>query len=186
MSNSIYLLRHAETKVDLSKPARNWPITPEGKQKCKELASTEAFGFIEGIVHSSEKKARQTADAFAEDLNVQMYELSSLDELKREHEGKLTDEEYRARARDALQNMDENVVGWESGTSALKRFESAVRKVDIMFHQKNILVVSHGIVLTAYFCKLKNFQSIAFERWTQLKFLSWGLIKDGRLLIDIV
>ncbi|MHA2025036.1 MAG: histidine phosphatase family protein [Candidatus Thorarchaeota archaeon] len=186
MSNSIYLLRHAETKVDLSTPAHKWSITPNGKQKAKELASTEAFGLIEGIVHSSEKKARQTADAFAEGLNVQMYELSGLDELKREHEGKLTEEEYRARVRDTLQNMDENVIGWESGAAALRRFESAVNKVNIMFHQKNILVVSHGIVLTAYFCKLKNFQSIAFERWSQLKFLSWGLIRDGRLLIDIV
>ncbi|MHA2152067.1 MAG: histidine phosphatase family protein [Candidatus Thorarchaeota archaeon] len=186
MSNSIYILRHAETKVDLSTPARNWSITPDGKQKARELASNEAIGSIHGIVHSSEKKAHQTADAIAEGLDVQMYELSGLDELKREHEGKLTEEEYRERVRDTLQNMDESVTGWESGASALKRFESAVRKVDIMFHKKNIVVVSHGIVLTAYFCKLKNFQPIAFERWTQLKFLSWGMIRDGRVLIDIV
>jgi broad specificity phosphatase PhoE len=186
MSNSIYLIRHAETKIDRSTPARNWPITPDGKQKSKELAATEAFGVIDGIVHSSEKKAHQTADAFAEGLNVQMYELSGLDELKREHEGKLTDEEYRTRVRDTLQNMDESVIGWESGASALRRFESAVKKVNIMFHQKNILVVTHGIVLTAYFCKLKNFQSIAYERWSQLKFLSWGMVRDGRVLIDLV
>ena len=186
MSNSIYFLRHAETKVDLTTPVREWPITEEGLEKSKELTTTEAFGSIEGVVHSSEKKARQTADAFAEGLNVQMYELSSLDELKREHEGTLTEEEYRGRVRETLMNMDGNTPGWESGSSALKRFESAVNKVNIMFHKKNILLVSHGIVLTAYFCKLKNFQSIAFERWSQLKWLSWGMVRDGRVLIDIV
>ncbi|MFX1484344.1 MAG: histidine phosphatase family protein [Promethearchaeota archaeon] len=186
MSNSIYFLRHAETKFDPSLPVREWSITPDGLAKSKELAATEAFGFIEGIVHSSEKKARQTADAFAEGLDVQMYELSGFDELKREHEEILSEEEYRARVRDTLTNMDENVPGWESGTSALKRFESAVNKTNMMFHLKNILVVSHGIVLTAYFCKLKNFESIAFERWNQMKWLSWGLVRGNRVLIDIV
>jgi broad specificity phosphatase PhoE len=186
MSNSIYLLRHAESNIDLSRPARNWSISLNGKEQARELASTDVFGAIDGIVHSSEKKARQTADAFAENLDIQMYELSGLDELKREHVGVLTEEEYRSRVRSTLSNMDEPVIGWESGASALKRFESAVNKVNIMFHRKNILVVSHGIVLTAYFCKLKNFESIAYERWSQLKFLSWGMVRDGRVLIDIV
>jgi broad specificity phosphatase PhoE len=186
MSNSIYLLRHAESNIDLSRPARNWSITLDGKEKARALASNEAIGSIHGIVHSSEKKARQTADTIAEGLDVQMYELSGLDELKREHKGVLTEEEYRERVRDTLSNMDRPVIGWESGASALKRFESAVNKVNIMFHRKNILVVSHGIVLTAYFCKLKNFESIAYERWRQLKFLSWGMVRDGHVLIDIV
>jgi broad specificity phosphatase PhoE len=186
MSNSIYLLRHAESNVDLSRPARNWTITLDGKEKARELASTDVFGAIDGIVHSSEKKARQTADVFAENLDVQMYELSGLDELKREHVGVLTEEEYRSRVRSTLSKIDEPVIGWESGASALKRFESAVDKVNIMFHRKNILVVSHGIVLTTYFCKLRNFESIAYERWSQLKFLSWGMVRDGHVLIDIV
>jgi broad specificity phosphatase PhoE len=186
MSNSIYFLRHAETKVDLSAPAREWSITPNGLVKSKELASTEAFEVIQGIVHSSEKKARQTADAFADGLDVQMYELSGLDELMREHEGTLSDEEYRARVRDTLMDMENNQPGWESGAAALRRFESAVSKTNLMFHRKNILVVSHGIVLTAYFCKLKNFEAIAFERWSQLRWLSWGLVRGDRVLIDLV
>jgi broad specificity phosphatase PhoE len=186
MSNSIYFLRHAETKFDPSTPVHEWSITSVGLEKTKELASREAFEEIQGIVHSTEKKARQTADAFSEGLDVQMYALSGLDELKREHEGTLSDEEYRARVRETLMNMDESALGWESGATALKRFESAVNKINMMFHRKNILVVSHGIVLTAYFCKLKNFQSIAFERWSQLKFLTWGLVKGDRVLIDIV
>ncbi|MFW9768211.1 MAG: histidine phosphatase family protein [Candidatus Thorarchaeota archaeon] len=186
MSNSIYLLRHAETNIDLSRPARNWSLSLDGKEKARDLASTEVFGTIDGIVHSSEKKARQTADIFAENLDIQMYELSGLDELKREHVGILTETEYRSRVRSTLTNMDEPVIGWESGAAALERFENAVNQINIMFHQKNILVVSHGIVLTAYFCKLKNFQAIAYERWNQLKFLNWGMVRDDRVLIDIV
>ncbi|MFW9810614.1 MAG: phosphoglycerate mutase family protein, partial [Candidatus Thorarchaeota archaeon] len=79
MSNSIYFLRHAETKFDPSLSVREWSITPNGVTESKKLAATEAFGFIEGIVHSSEKKARQTAEVFAEGLDVQTYELPGLD-----------------------------------------------------------------------------------------------------------
>jgi broad specificity phosphatase PhoE len=152
----------------------------------KELATSEKFSEINGIIHSSEVKAKQTAEAFAEGLDVQMYQLSGLDELARNHEGRLNDEEYRERVHRALSEPENGVLGWESAASALKRFEDAVRKVDIMFHQKNVLIVSHGLVLTLYFCKLKGLQGIAYERWKQLEFLAWGLVRDGRALVDIV
>jgi broad specificity phosphatase PhoE len=186
MTNSLYFLRHAETKVVLSKPARDWSITKAGASLAKELATSVKFSEIDGIIHSSEGKAKQTAEAFAEGLDVQMYQLSGLDELARNHEGKLNDEEYRERVHRAFSEPEKSVPGWESAASALKRFEDAVRKVDIMFHQKNVLIVSHGLVLTLYFCKLKGFEGIAYERWKQLKFLAWGLVRDGRALVDIV
>ncbi|OLS30130.1 MAG: phosphoglycerate mutase GpmB [Candidatus Thorarchaeota archaeon AB_25] len=186
MTNSLYFLRHAETKEDESTPVRDWRITDAGIDLTRELVRSEKFGEIHGIIHSSEGKARQTAEVFAEGIDVQMYQLSGLDELSREHEGALTYEEYRDRVHTTLRDPEKSVPGWESGASALKRFEDAVRKVDIMFHRKNVLIVSHGLVLTLYFCKLKNFESIAYERWTQIKFLAWGLVREGRVLVDLV
>jgi len=186
LTNSLYFLRHAESKVDLSVPARDWSITANGAMLTKELANAKQLSAIDGIIHSSENKARQTAEIFAEGLEVQMYQLSGLDELVREHGGMLTNEEYRNRIRQTLTDWDGNVPGWESGASALERFEDAVQKIDIMFHLKNVLIVSHGIVLTIYFCKLKKFESIAFERWSQLGFLSWGLVRDGQVLVDLI
>jgi broad specificity phosphatase PhoE len=186
LTNSLYFLRHAETKVDLSKPARDWSITTEGAKLTRELVKSEKLSEIDGIIHSSEQKTKQTAEVFAEGLEVQMYQLSGFDELARDHEGKLSDQEYRDRVRMTLTEPEQSVPGWESGASGLKRFEDAVRKVDVMFHRKNVLIISHGIVLTLYFCKLKGFESIAYERWSQLKFLAWGLVRDGRLLVDIV
>ncbi|MFX1560785.1 MAG: histidine phosphatase family protein [Promethearchaeota archaeon] len=186
MTNSLYFLKHAETKVDLSIPARDWSITEEGVRLTRELAESGKLSVVDGIIHSSEDKAKQTAEIFAEGLDVQMYQLSGFDELAREHEGKLTDEEYRDKVRRTLSDLERNVPGWESGASALKRFEDAVRKVDIMFHRKNVLIVTHGIVLTLYFNKLKGFESIAYERWSQLRFLAWGLVREDRVLVDII
>ena len=186
MTNSLYFLRHAKTKVNLSKPARDWPITAEGAKLARELARSEKFSEIDGIIHSSETKAKQTAEAFADGLDVQMYQLSGLDELARDHGGKLNDEEYRGRIYRTFKTPEQSMPGWESAAAALDRFEDAVRKVDIMFHRKNVLIVSHGIVLTLYFSKLRNLQSIAYERWKQLEFLAWGLVRDQRVLVDIV
>jgi broad specificity phosphatase PhoE len=186
VSNSIYFLRHAETTVDPSLPTQEWSITPNGLQRAREMAKSDVFSKIEGIVHSSEKKARQTADAFAEELAVDIYEIPELGELQRHHEGFLSNQEYRSLVRTTLTDWDCNVRDWESGAGALLRFVEGVKRINIMFYSRNILVVSHGLVLTLYFCQLRNFQSIAYERWTQMPFLAWGLVRDGRVLIDIL
>ncbi|MFW9957413.1 MAG: histidine phosphatase family protein [Candidatus Odinarchaeota archaeon] len=186
VSNSIYFLRHAETSVDPSLPVNEWSITPRGLLLARELARSEVFGKIEGIVHSSEKKARQTADVFAEELAVDIYEIPELAELKRHHGKFLSNPEYRSHVRDTLTDWDHSVREWESGADAIRRFVEGVKRINFMFYSRNILAISHGIVLTLYFCQLRNFQSIAYERWTQTPFLAWGLVRDGRVLIDIL
>jgi broad specificity phosphatase PhoE len=186
MSNSIYLLRHAETKIDRRKSVRNWDLTESGKLSCMELAKSQVFSKIEGIVHSSENKAKETADFIAHETGAETYVLDEFDEIKRNRKGFLTTEEYRALVRKTLTNWERPVQDWESGEDALTRFMDGIRRTNIMFHHKNILIVSHGLVLTLYFSALTHFQKIAYERWAQLNFLSWGLVRDGRVLIDIV
>ena len=151
-----------------------------------ELAKSQVFSKIEGIVHSNENKAKLTADFIAKETGAETYVLDEFDELKRNHKGFLTDEEYRARVRETLTNWEQPVQDWESGEDALARFMDGVRRTNMMFHNKNVLIVSHGLVLTLYFSALTHFWKIAYERWVQLKFLSWGLVKDDRVLIDIV
>ena len=186
MSNSIYFLRHAETKVDSTKPIHEWILTRAGTQATKELAKNDIFSKIDGIVHSSEKKARKTAEILAKELDAPLYELPELDELKREQKKILTDEDYRNRVRQTLMNWDQNVQSWESARSCLARMLDGIRRINIMFFSNNILAVSHGISMTILFAHLKGLESIAFERWSQLPFLSWGLILENKVLIDII
>ena len=186
MSNSLYFLRHAETQIQQDKPAREWNLTKSGERSTLELAESQVISKINWIIHSSEMKARQTADIISNVINVEKYELPEIDELRRDHKGLLSKEEYRARVRLALTDWEQNVPDWESGEDALSRFMEGVRRINIMFHDKNILIVSHGLILTLYFSSLTHFWKIAYERWTQLKFLSWGLVRDDKVLIDIV
>ena len=186
MTNSIYFLRHAETKIDPNRPIREWDISEAGRRSTIALSKSEVFSKIEGIIHSSENKAKQTADIFADVLDLQTYELPELDELHRDHETPLTNEEYRECVFQTLTDWETNVPEWESGEDALDRFLEGIRRINLMFSNKDILVVSHGIVLTLYFSALKHFWNIAYERWALLKFLNWGLVRDDRVLIDII
>ena len=186
LSNSIILLRHAETSINPSLPAHEWSITTDGIKKTRELARSEIFTKIDGIIHSSERKARQTAEVFAEGLRVDLYEIPEFDEVHRPTGPPLSNNEYRLRVRETLTNWGRGPPGWESGAQALRRFSEALKRINIMFYDKNILVVSHGIILVLYFSQLRNLQSIAFERWTQMPFLAWGLVRDARVLIDII
>jgi len=182
----MYLLRHAETTIDLTRPVRDWDITDAGRRSTLELSKSQVFSKMDGIIHSSESKARQTADIIADELQVQTYELPELDELRRDHKTPLTNKEYRARVLQTLVDWEKNVPDWESGEDALSRFLEGIRRINLMFDNKDILVVSHGIILTLYFSALTHFWNIAYERWAQLKFLSWGLVRGDRVLIDIV
>ena len=186
MSNSIYFLRHAESKVDTSKPIRIWTLTRAGIQATKELAKENAFSKIDVIVHSSEKKARKTAEILAKELNAPIYELPELDELKREHKELLTDEDYRNRVRQTLTEWDTHAPSWESARSCLQRMLDGIRHINIMFFSNNILAVSHGIAMTILFAHLKRLESIAFERWSRLSYLGWGLVREDRVLVDLI
>lgn len=186
MSNSIYFLRHAETKVDPSKPAREWNLTRAGVKETKDLAVSDTFDKIDCIVHSSEKKAIRTAKILAKEMGVQIYELPELDELKREHKELLSVEDYRYRVRQTLIDWQQNVPAWESARSALQRMLDGIRRINIMFYDNNVIAVSHGIAMSILFAHLKGLESIAYERWTQLSFLSWGLIRENRVLIDLI
>jgi broad specificity phosphatase PhoE len=186
LSNSIIFLRHAETNIDPSLPAHVWSISEEGIRKTQELAKSAVFAEVAGIVHSSEKKARQTADVFAELLRVDLYELPEFDELRRQAGPLLSSREYRLHVRATLTDWEHSHHGWESGRNALQRFSEGVKRINIMFYDKTILVVSHGIVMSLYFSQLRNLQSIAFERWAQMPFLAWGLVREDQVLIDII
>ena len=94
------------------KSIRNWDLTEAGRLSAQELAKSQVFSKIEGIVHSSENKAKQTADFIAAATGVDSYVLDEFDELKRNHKGYLTEQEYRARVRETLTDWDQPVQDW--------------------------------------------------------------------------
>lgn len=65
MDNTLYILRHAATKLDSSKPVSKWVLSEEGKQQAEKLAKSGVFNDVDIIISSAEEKAHQTAKPIA-------------------------------------------------------------------------------------------------------------------------
>ncbi|MHA2425530.1 MAG: histidine phosphatase family protein [Candidatus Thorarchaeota archaeon] len=184
MSARIVILRHAETKLDLTTPAENWLLTDEGMKKSQDLADTGVFDNVDRIFTSNEYKTLSTALPIAERLDLEITQIPSLSELYRGSSPLLSNEEYILRIDDILAFPPKQVEGWEHPEDALQRFTVTIE--DISNEGTNILVVSHGLVISLYFTQCLGQRDIAFERWKKLSFLSWGIVSNGKIVKDIV
>lgn len=100
--------------------------------------------------------------------------------------GFLEKEEFDGTIRFALTHLDDSLHGWETAAHALQRFEKAINRIDLKYSGKNILIVSHGCVLSLYFAKLLGELNEVYERWSRTAFCSYGIAKKGKVVKDIV
>ena len=97
----------------------------------------------------------------------------------------LTKNEYEKSVKWAFENPHKGIHGWETTSSALKRFTRAVEEVKKR-EEERILIVSHGIVLSLYFGVLTHQMDNLYSRWKKLAFGAWGIVEDRNVLKDIV
>ena len=183
MNQEITILRHAETEIVSTTPIQDWHLTEDGTRRSQELAETGVFDHIEHIFTSNEYKAHYTALPIAERLGLKIVHVPTISELFR-GSPLLSNEEYISRVGMILSYPPKHVDGWEDPDEALSRFKNAID--EIAQKGDNILVVSHGLVMSLYFSELLGLREMAFNRWKQLKFLSWGIVTNGEVLKDIV
>jgi len=167
------------------KPAHEWELTSEGELSASKLASTNVFGEIDAIYTSTERKAQQTAHPFTKNSGIDPYAHPGLDELYRGTNSSLSNEIYLRYVQDTLRNPPSPVQGWETPTDALRRFKEAIDEIETT-QLSNVLVVSHGLVMTLYFANILNLDDYMYERWRRLRFLAWGQISQGNVVRDIV
>ncbi|MFX1416190.1 MAG: histidine phosphatase family protein [Promethearchaeota archaeon] len=185
MITLIHLLRHAETKLDPSVPADRWHVSEVGMESAEVLASSGVFDSVDMIVTSAEDKAFETAVPFAKRIDVEITRDSSFNELNRGTGPLTSPEEYLERVRTALGDPESSTSGWETAVNALGRFKQGIDAVGSETGARSILLVSHGLVLSLYFAHLLNKEEV-YERWRRLGFCSWGTVRDGKVLKDIV
>ena len=77
-------------------------------------------------------------------------------------------------------------VGWESSNKALSRFKGTIEEIDEKYKGKNILIVSHGTVLTLYFSDLLGKMENSMKRWEEIRFCAFGMVKNKKVIKDIV
>ena len=187
MNNEFVFLRHALTKIDSTIRAEQWELSEEGKKNIREIVQRGTFDDINVIISSAEKKAYHTAAFIAFRLNKEVTEISDFNELKRGYYYISSKEEYEKKVEKVFLNKDESIEGWESAKITLRRFLHALDYLNFHYSNKRILVVCHGINLSLYFADLMQIpDEQIFSRWKKLEFCAWGIVKDNRVIKDII
>ncbi len=169
MKNKYLILRHAETNKDPNRPAPEWDLTSDALEKINEYISERKFDGITKIISSIEPKAIATGKPISEFLNLPIVESEEFVEVKREKKF-LTDEQFLDQKKRELTNLDQIENGVESGYTALERFESGIQMLEEKYSGENILIITHGTIMTLYLAKAEdNFENI-FSNWKKLKF----------------
>jgi broad specificity phosphatase PhoE len=185
LNQKLFFLRHCESELDFNIPASQWSLSGKGELHAKRLASSGHFDDVEVIITSEEKKAHQTAHPIAKRNSLSIQEMPNFNELDRDVATPLTKNEYETSVKRALENPHEDVHGWETTSSALRRFTSGVDDVKKKEETK-LLIVSHGIVLTLYFGVLTHQMDNLYTRWKKLSFGAWGVVEGGNVVKDII
>jgi broad specificity phosphatase PhoE len=169
MKNKYTFLRHAETIKDPNKPAPEWDLTPDALEKINQYISEGKFDKITKIYSSTEPKAVATGKPISTFLDLPILEMEEFVELKREKKF-LTDEEFLDQKKRELTNLDHVENGVESGNTGIERFESGIQKLEDMYTGENILIITHGTIMTLYLAKINNDNENIFENFNKLKF----------------
>ena len=184
MDKKVILLRHAETSQVRSTKSEKWYLSPIGIAQAKNLIDIQEMHMVDIIFSSPEAKAIGALKPIAKFLNLEIGIIPELDELKRS-DVYLTNEEYLDTVQEVFRNPNSYHKKWETVENALKRFRKGMGQIlQSEFH--TALVCSHGLVLTLYFCYLLDSFEDAYERWRRLKFCSYGIIRAGQVIKDIV
>ncbi|HVY01548.1 MAG TPA: histidine phosphatase family protein [Candidatus Nanoarchaeia archaeon] len=186
MHNTFVFIRHAKTLVDNKTPIENWILTQEGNKQALELLNVKEINDVDLLFSSNEDKAYLTIKPLADKLSKKISKVKDLGEIKRPNSEKLTSKQYEEMKVKIFQDLDYTQLNWETANSALNRFKKAVQEIDFKYENKKILICAHGTVMTLYFAFLQNKLNDLFSRWHGLEFGALGIVKDFKVLKDIV
>ena len=186
VNNTLIFLRHAETQKSETIPISKWILTKEGKKKSLELMNSSIFDTVDIILSSKEIKAYQTVLPLSKRLNKKIKSIPNIGEINRDAGKVMTKDEYDKAKTKIFENLDFTTNGWETSRHALNRFEKMIKKINSKYSNKKILIASHGTVMTLYFARKQSKMNELMKRWKSLGFLDYGIIKNNKVVKDVV
>jgi broad specificity phosphatase PhoE len=183
--STVIFLRHAETEKNPSVNAVFWVLSEKGITEAKKVSELPVFNTIDIIYTSEEKKSILTAEPIAQKNSKNIQSVHFFNEVVRGDKF-LTKEEFEQEKKLQLLDLDYKAFDGESGNDALKRFIQGVDSIVRENNGKTILIVTHGTILNIYFAYLLNKNDILPERWNKTAFCAYGIVKDGKVIKDII
>jgi broad specificity phosphatase PhoE len=178
----LVLIKHSLPTVDPNKPAAAWQLSPEGVGRCHRLASCLTDFLPAVLVSSVEPKARATADHLAERLALTATTIDGLEEQHRMTAPFLTHSALKRAMRGFFARPAELVFGEETAEAATTRFSATI---DLLLDERtdgNLLVVTHGTVISLYLSLCARIDP--YPLWEKLGLPSFAVVDRRTMRIE--
>lgn len=143
------LVRHSLPVVEPDVQPSRWVLSEEGRRRCVALADHIARFEPFTLYASTEPKATETAEIVSQNNGVGLRVLEGLEEHHREDAPFFQDPgDFDDAVRSLFDKPNELVFGHETAAAALARFERALATVMDAATDPNVVVVSHGTVIS--------------------------------------
>lgn len=172
--NNLILVKHSLPEIVSTRPAKEWLLSELGRFRCKALSQMLKVYSPDLIVSSVEPKAVETAQIIASQINQPLRVCEGLHEHDRTGVNFLSKEQFEANVNDFFMHPDEWVMGRETAHQACERFSNALASVEKAHPDKNIVVVSHGTVITLFVEKYNRMDPFSF--WKKLDLPSFVVL----------
>ena len=161
---NLILVKHSLPEIVPMIPAKEWGLSKSGQVRCKTLAEKLESYSPDIVISSVEPKAVETAQITARQLNKPFRTFEGLHEHDRTGVEFLGKEQFEAKVNVFFMHPDKLVLGRETANQAFERFSKALASVEIEHPNKNIVVVSHGTVITLFVEKFNGLEAFSFWR----------------------
>jgi broad specificity phosphatase PhoE len=153
---TIFFITHPEVAIDASVPVTDWPLNERGRARMQAVAAWPWASGVRSIFASSERKARDAAQIFADTLGLDGYSVvDDLGENDRSATGYLATREFEATADAFFAHPQESIRGWEPAVIAEARIVCAVEQiVSQASDDGDLAIVGHGGTGTLLYCHL--------------------------------
>jgi broad specificity phosphatase PhoE len=176
---TLYLVRHPETRVDLSIPSSEWLLSQEGMSQAQRLARKSFWREVAMIYSSGEPKASTTAAVVAAHTGLPWQTRSCLGELARHGYQPPDIAAYRSAVARMFSNPEQSIRGWERRVDAEERIVTCVQGLVTENLGSTIAVISHGIILTILVAHLTGLSEL-YELWREMDFASVAVLDTSR------
>jgi len=159
-------VRHSVPRQIPGVPARDWRLSDDGRRRAEMLARHVAT-WVSGpalLATSDEPKARETAGVLGAALGLIPRVVPDLREHDRTGVAYLQGEDFAAAVARFFAHPEERVFGAESAAESLARFSSAVSGLTAAAPPGDILIVTHGTVLSLFVAATTGADAAAFWR----------------------
>jgi broad specificity phosphatase PhoE len=162
----IILVKHALPEIIPTLPANQWHLSEVGRTQCALLADQLATYAPAALVSSLEPKALETAHLVAQRMHTNVQIVDGLHEHDRSNTPWLGSEEFARAVAAFFHRPAELVLGCETAQQASERFAKTMAEVTGRYVEQNVVVFTHGTVLSLYVARATGIEPFAL--WKRL------------------